>query len=119
MFAGFREIWQWNNPIATLAIFTIYMYSVYCGWIITITLFLILLQLSCNYLASQKYNTFKNLNKKLESFRKIYLYLEFMPTKKLPQWKFELNGIQVVFDIARRAQTWFNIAGTKKMSNFF
>uniref|UniRef100_A0A915CY48 Reticulon-like protein n=1 Tax=Ditylenchus dipsaci TaxID=166011 RepID=A0A915CY48_9BILA len=93
--AGLKELFIWSNPIATLSIFSVYMYSVFRGWVVTLTLFLILLQLGFNYLSSQK---------------RINLGLQFLPRKELQQWKLDLSGAQLVFDVARRTQVMLTFA---------
>ncbi len=52
--AGLGDLVLWKSPPATLAIFAIYMYGLYKGWLVTLALLLILLQLSVNYIASQR-----------------------------------------------------------------
>ncbi|KAI1714819.1 GRAM domain-containing protein 4 [Ditylenchus destructor] len=94
--AGIRDLFVWANPMASLSIFSIYMYSIYRGWLISLTLFLIILQLGFNFLAAQKGINFG---------------LQLLPHKELQPWKFDLSGAQLVFDVARRAQVLLTFAG--------
>ncbi|KAH7703094.1 Protein Y77E11A.12 b, partial [Aphelenchoides avenae] len=51
--AGVREVLVWRNPIASMAMFFVYMYCLFRGWLVPVFLFLVLLQLSFNYLHAQ------------------------------------------------------------------
>uniref|UniRef100_A0A914C3E0 GRAM domain-containing protein n=1 Tax=Acrobeloides nanus TaxID=290746 RepID=A0A914C3E0_9BILA len=104
--AGINDLFIWKNPIATLSIFAVYMYSVYKGWLASLVLGLVLLQLIFNFLATQK---------------KIDLGLQFVPRKQLQVIKFELSGIQLVFDVARRVQLLLTILANllEKIKNLF
>ncbi|KAH7729416.1 Protein Y77E11A.12 a, partial [Aphelenchoides avenae] len=87
--AGVREILVWRNPAASMAMLFVYMYCIFRGWLMTMSLFLVLLQLSFNYLYTQK---------------GIDLGLCLLPRQEIPMAKVELSGAQLVFDVARRAQ---------------
>jgi hypothetical protein len=67
---------------------------VYKEILISVGLGMILFQLFLNYLQCHK---------------KINIGLYFLPRKKIPLPKFDLNGVQLVFDIARKAQMLLTI----------
>ncbi|KAI6212164.1 GRAM domain-containing protein 4 [Aphelenchoides besseyi] len=92
--AGIREFLIWKQPLASLCLFVLYMYSVYTEFLIPFFLTLILLQLGLNYLETQ---------------RNIKIGLHFTPRKEVATPKFDLSGAQLVFDVARRAQQMLTI----------
>ncbi|KAH7718361.1 Protein Y77E11A.12 a [Aphelenchoides avenae] len=87
--AGVREILIWRNPIASMAMFFVYMYCLFRGWLLPTFLFLVLLQLTFNYIRTQK---------------GIDLGLCLLPRRETPMPRVELSGAQLVFEVARRAQ---------------
>ncbi|TMS38906.1 hypothetical protein L596_005530 [Steinernema carpocapsae] len=101
-----RELQMWKNPLVTLSLFFVYFYSVFRGWLLSLFFFVILLQLSINYLQTQK-----NIN----------LGLNFLPRKELPVPKLDISGAQLVFDIARRAQILFKLTADvlEKLNSLF
>ncbi|KAK0400284.1 hypothetical protein QR680_003439 [Steinernema hermaphroditum] len=104
--AALRELQMWKSPLVTLSLFFVYFYSVYRGWLMSVFFFIILLQLSVNYLWTQK---------------GINLGLNFLPTKELPIPKLDISGAQLVFDIARRAQILFKLTADvlEKLNSLF
>uniref|UniRef100_A0AC34RIG2 GRAM domain-containing protein n=2 Tax=Panagrolaimus sp. JU765 TaxID=591449 RepID=A0AC34RIG2_9BILA len=89
MLYGLEDLVTWRNPLSSLAMFFVYFYSVYRGWIICLFLFTILLQLTFNYVAEHK---------------QINIGLSFLPRKDVGFKKFDLSGAQLVFDVAKRVQ---------------
>ena len=87
--AGLRDLFIWKNPIASLAVFSVYVYSAYRGWLASLFFFTILLQLILNYFAEHK---------------EVNFGLYFLPKKEVSFKKLDLSGVQLVFDVARRAQ---------------
>uniref|UniRef100_A0A1I7YYG7 GRAM domain-containing protein n=1 Tax=Steinernema glaseri TaxID=37863 RepID=A0A1I7YYG7_9BILA len=104
--AALRELQMWKTPLVTLSFFFVYFYSVFRGWLMSMFFFLILLQLSVNYLWTQ---------------RGINLGLNFLPRKELPIPKLDISGAQLVFDIARRAQLIFKLIADvlEKLNSLF
>uniref|UniRef100_A0A914W4W9 GRAM domain-containing protein 4 n=1 Tax=Plectus sambesii TaxID=2011161 RepID=A0A914W4W9_9BILA len=95
MMAGFRDIFIWKSPLSSLMQFCVYSYCVYRGWIVSVILFIMLLQLILNYLSSQ---------------RNINLGLIMLPRESLPKPKLDLSGAQLVFDVAKYCQMLLEIA---------
>ncbi|KAE9554835.1 hypothetical protein FO519_001950 [Halicephalobus sp. NKZ332] len=87
--AGLRDLFIWKNPISSLSVLFVYMYSIYRGWIASLFFFTILLQLTLNYFAEHK---------------EVNFGIYFLPKKKVSLRKVDLSGVQLVFDVARKAQ---------------
>ncbi|CAI5448639.1 unnamed protein product [Caenorhabditis angaria] len=87
--AALYDLIMWRNPLSTLLLIIVIVYSLFRGWTVALLLTLLLLQLSINYLA-----TVKNIN----------IGWMFMPRKPVTLPKFDISGAQLIFDIAKLAQ---------------
>ncbi|CCD72597.1 GRAM domain-containing protein [Caenorhabditis elegans] len=83
------DIIMWKNPLSTLLLILVIIYSLYRGWLATLLLGLLIFQLSINYLKSVKH---------------IDLGWMFLPRKQVIMPKFDISGAQLIFDIAKFAQ---------------
>ncbi|EGT56111.1 hypothetical protein CAEBREN_02119 [Caenorhabditis brenneri] len=83
------DIIMWKNPLQTLLLIIVIIYSLYRGWLASLLLILLIFQLSINYLASVK---------------NIDLGWMFLPKKQVVMPKFDISGAQLIFDIAKLAQ---------------
>ncbi|CAD5219208.1 unnamed protein product [Bursaphelenchus okinawaensis] len=87
--AGLWDICTWKTPLASLCLFVVYMNCVYKEMLIPVIYCLLLLQLGINYLQTQK---------------NIDIGLNFLPKRTVPLPKFDLNGAQLIFYVAKKAQ---------------
>uniref|UniRef100_A0A1I7TDS1 GRAM domain-containing protein n=1 Tax=Caenorhabditis tropicalis TaxID=1561998 RepID=A0A1I7TDS1_9PELO len=83
------DIIMWKNPLSTLLLILVIIYSLYRGWLASLLLALLIFQLSINYLSSVK---------------NIDLGWMFLPRKPVIMPKFDISGAQLIFDIAKLAQ---------------
>ncbi|KAF1759069.1 hypothetical protein GCK72_015529 [Caenorhabditis remanei] len=89
VFSALYDIIMWKNPLSTLLLILVIIYSLYRGWLATLLLGLLIFQLSINYLSSVK---------------NIDLGWMFLPRKQVIMPKFDISGAQLIFDIAKLAQ---------------
>uniref|UniRef100_A0A914WJM1 Uncharacterized protein n=1 Tax=Plectus sambesii TaxID=2011161 RepID=A0A914WJM1_9BILA len=94
MVAGFHDIFTWKSPLVSLMLFFVYSFSVYKGWLFSVVLFVLLLQLIINYLSTQK---------------NIDLGLNFLPKGYVPKASFDLSGAHLVFDVAKYCQMFLEM----------
>lgn len=83
------DIIMWKNPLSTLLLVLVIVYSLFRGWLAALLLGLLLFQLNINY---------------LYTVRNIDLGWMFMPRKQVILPKFDISGAQLIFDIAKLAQ---------------
>uniref|UniRef100_A0A8R1DZP3 GRAM domain-containing protein n=1 Tax=Caenorhabditis japonica TaxID=281687 RepID=A0A8R1DZP3_CAEJA len=87
--AALYDIIMWKNPLSTLLLVIVIVYSLYRGWLAALLIGLLLFQLSINYLSKVK---------------NIDLGWMFLPRKAVTLPKFDISGAQLIFDIAKLAQ---------------
>uniref|UniRef100_A0A1I7RH54 GRAM domain-containing protein 4 n=1 Tax=Bursaphelenchus xylophilus TaxID=6326 RepID=A0A1I7RH54_BURXY len=87
--AGLWDFCTWKAPLASLCLFMVYMNAVWNEILIPLVYLLFLLQLGINYLKTQK---------------NIDIGLNFLPRRKVPSPKFDLNGAQLIFYVVKKAQ---------------
>ncbi|CAI2350909.1 unnamed protein product [Caenorhabditis sp. 36 PRJEB53466] len=87
--AALYDIIMWKNPLSTLLLVLVIVYSLFRGWLASLLFGLLIFQLGINYLST---------------VRNIDLGWMFMPRKAVTLPKFDISGAQLIFDIAKLAQ---------------
>ncbi|CAJ0574501.1 unnamed protein product, partial [Mesorhabditis spiculigera] len=93
--AALYDLLLWKNPLATLLLMLVFFYSLYRGWLASLLIALFWLQLSLNYLKSNK---------------NIDIGLNFLPRKDIPMPKFDITGAQVIYEVAKVGQRLLSLA---------
>lgn len=93
--AAIYDTLLWKNPMHTLLLALVYTYSIVRGWTASLVLLLLWTQLSLNYLKATK---------------NVDIGLYFLPRKEVAMPKFDINGAQLIFDVAKVAQQLLNFA---------
>ncbi|GMR47620.1 hypothetical protein PMAYCL1PPCAC_17815, partial [Pristionchus mayeri] len=86
--AGF-DLLMWANPVATLLLVLVYMYSIWTGYFWALFFKLLLLQLTLNY---------------FKAIHNVDIGLYFLPRKEIPIPKLDMSSGQLLIDLAKIAQ---------------
>ncbi|KAF8373030.1 hypothetical protein PRIPAC_79459, partial [Pristionchus pacificus] len=86
--AGY-DLLMWVNPVATLLLVLVYMYSIWTGFVWALFFKLLLLQLTLNY---------------FKAIHNVDIGLNFLPRKEIPMPKLDMSSGQLLIDLAKIAQ---------------
>ncbi|GMS95649.1 hypothetical protein PENTCL1PPCAC_17824 [Pristionchus entomophagus] len=83
------DLLMWVNPVATLLLVLVYMYSIWTGYVWALFFKLLLLQLTLNY---------------FKAIHNVDIGLYFLPRKEIPMPKLDMSSGQLLIDLAKIAQ---------------